>query len=300
MNGQEKDYEIFEGSYTAEFWQYDSRLGRRWNTDPVVDASQSPYACFNNNPIFFSDPNGDTPGEPYKGGIKVYEAADAKGEVPGANSKAGEAFQVGDYSLLPNYVTNDKGEEVLSHYTASTPVKQIKPGGGTEEVQRIDYVLGKDDLKAFKDNVKVYAGAANLMYGGGTKLASWQIDMLNGDGGYGGYLKEQWTNPYNLIAAAHMLTSAWPTQNQVNLSGATYKPVAAQSAAVKNQGVLNYLQRRAPGDWLKVYEAAYLDGKPVEVHYFIHKQTGQYFDSKIKQQGWSDQFTKGKNKITGQ
>ena len=38
FNGQEKDDEIFGStgtSYTAEFWQYDARIGRRWNVDPV-------------------------------------------------------------------------------------------------------------------------------------------------------------------------------------------------------------------------------------------------------------------------
>ena len=62
MNSQEKDNEIYgEGNaYTAEYWQYDSRLGRRWNVDPVVKAMTSPFASFTNNPIIFIDPNGDT------------------------------------------------------------------------------------------------------------------------------------------------------------------------------------------------------------------------------------------------
>lgn len=61
FNGQEKDNE-FAGnanSMTAEFWQYDSRLGRRWKTDPVVYPMESLYATFRNNPIFHSDPNGN-------------------------------------------------------------------------------------------------------------------------------------------------------------------------------------------------------------------------------------------------
>jgi hypothetical protein len=45
---------------TAEFWEYDTRLGRRWNCDPKPDASISSYSCFRNNPIWFSDPMGDT------------------------------------------------------------------------------------------------------------------------------------------------------------------------------------------------------------------------------------------------
>ena len=61
FNGMEKDDEItgVTGShYTAEFWEYDSRTGRRWNVDPMVYPWQSSYAAFNNNPIVFSDPLG--------------------------------------------------------------------------------------------------------------------------------------------------------------------------------------------------------------------------------------------------
>lgn len=60
FQGQERDDEIYGNgnAYTAEYWEYDSRLGRRWNVDPVVYAFQSPYATFNNNPIYFNDPTG--------------------------------------------------------------------------------------------------------------------------------------------------------------------------------------------------------------------------------------------------
>lgn len=60
FGGQEADNEIYGqgNAYTAEFWEYDPRLGRRWNVDPVMKASQSPYMCFNNNPIVFTDPSG--------------------------------------------------------------------------------------------------------------------------------------------------------------------------------------------------------------------------------------------------
>ncbi|MBW7869184.1 MAG: hypothetical protein H3C31_12780, partial [Brumimicrobium sp.] len=44
--------------YTAEFWEYSPRLGKRWNIDPVVKPHESPYAAFANNPIWFVDPNG--------------------------------------------------------------------------------------------------------------------------------------------------------------------------------------------------------------------------------------------------
>ncbi len=65
FGGQEKTDELKgEGNhYTAEFWEYDPRLGRRWNMDPVIAPWESPYAAFRNNPIYFIDPSGAEPEE---------------------------------------------------------------------------------------------------------------------------------------------------------------------------------------------------------------------------------------------
>ncbi len=81
MNGQEKDVEIFKGAMSAEFWEYDSRIGRRWNTDPVVKSWESPYLCFGGNPIYYSDVNGDDSEgwEPKKGGGYTYNPDPKKG-----------------------------------------------------------------------------------------------------------------------------------------------------------------------------------------------------------------------------
>jgi hypothetical protein len=59
-NGQEKTDEVAGNGnhYTAEYWEYDTRLGRRWNLDPVMKEYESPYACFANNPIWLVDLNG--------------------------------------------------------------------------------------------------------------------------------------------------------------------------------------------------------------------------------------------------
>ncbi len=60
FNGQEKSTEIEPNgnSMTAEFWQYDARIGRRWNVDPVYKAYESSYGTFAGNPLWFSDFNG--------------------------------------------------------------------------------------------------------------------------------------------------------------------------------------------------------------------------------------------------
>lgn len=61
FNGQEKTDEINGSSNhnTALFWEYDTRLGRRWNLDPNPQISISDYASFANNPILFTDLLGD-------------------------------------------------------------------------------------------------------------------------------------------------------------------------------------------------------------------------------------------------
>ncbi|KJS06201.1 MAG: hypothetical protein VR77_06185 [Flavobacteriales bacterium BRH_c54] len=49
---------ITGSSYSANYWQYDSRLGRRWNVDPITKVHESPYAAFANSPIYIVDTDG--------------------------------------------------------------------------------------------------------------------------------------------------------------------------------------------------------------------------------------------------
>ena len=58
FNGQEQDKVIYGESYTADYWQYDSRIGQRWNLDLIYTGMESRYATFGNNPIFYNDPDG--------------------------------------------------------------------------------------------------------------------------------------------------------------------------------------------------------------------------------------------------
>jgi len=60
---------------TAEYWEYDARLGRRWNIDPLRKPWQSDYLCFSNNPIWKVDPNGD---DDYFNAQGVYQYSDKK------------------------------------------------------------------------------------------------------------------------------------------------------------------------------------------------------------------------------
>jgi len=51
FNGQENSDEIGPNTTTAEYWEYDARIVRRWNVDPIGKEYESPYAAFSNNPI---------------------------------------------------------------------------------------------------------------------------------------------------------------------------------------------------------------------------------------------------------
>src|SRR5690625_4753177 len=63
FNGQEKVNEMsgMGNHNTAEFWEYDTRLGRRWNVDPKsgLMPNESPYAVNHGNPIVYKDTKGD-------------------------------------------------------------------------------------------------------------------------------------------------------------------------------------------------------------------------------------------------
>jgi hypothetical protein len=60
FNGQEHTSEVGDNNYTAQFWEYDSRTGRRWNLDPKPIDGVSQYSTFYSNPIRYSDRLGDT------------------------------------------------------------------------------------------------------------------------------------------------------------------------------------------------------------------------------------------------
>lgn len=61
FNGQERDDEIagVGNINTAEFWEYDARLCRRWNLDPKPQINMSDYCVMGGNPILFLDRLGD-------------------------------------------------------------------------------------------------------------------------------------------------------------------------------------------------------------------------------------------------
>jgi hypothetical protein len=97
INGQLKETDLNDNITTAMYWEYDSRIGRRWNVDPIFNISESPYACFANNPIVNTDIFGDDPGK--------------KKKKPAENKD--DALTVKAYEIVKkHYDSKDKGKDI--------------------------------------------------------------------------------------------------------------------------------------------------------------------------------------------
>ena len=99
FNSQMKEDEIYgEGNtYSAEYWMYDARLGRRWNIDPVDQISISNYAVLSNSPLFIIDPFGDT----------GFQLNNETGEISELTPEEGRDDGGDKYDVL--YSSNDDG-----------------------------------------------------------------------------------------------------------------------------------------------------------------------------------------------
>ncbi len=109
FGGQEKVDEISGSgnSYTAEYWQYDPRLGRRWNNDPIMKPWESPYATFSNNPIYYNDPLGLDASQPVKPGDGNGTAGST---APNGGTRKGDGSVSGGDAICPGCGKN--GEDI--------------------------------------------------------------------------------------------------------------------------------------------------------------------------------------------
>ncbi|MCB9059858.1 MAG: hypothetical protein H6627_14930 [Calditrichae bacterium] len=124
FNGQEKSLEIDQdgASMTAEFWQYDARIGRRWNVDPVIKDWESPYSTFSNNPILRVDPNGDSDTAKFLSNSQLLGAVKAAYNVINTDVKAGKYNASNDRAAELNGALEDyfkKNQNEYNGYVAA-------------------------------------------------------------------------------------------------------------------------------------------------------------------------------------
>lgn len=174
QNGQEQDRELNENIYTAEYWQYDARLGRRWNVDPLTKYWQSGYACFNNNPIVFADPTG-------LDGVPKQHTAEKKDTYSSLSKKYG--VTVDDLRKWNKY--GDKNIPIGATLNVSNPDKDLNIGGSDQKAASgEDFISSTDAVFKPAFNNGIYYGINEEKRWDNSKLIEELEDALT-DGTFG-------------------------------------------------------------------------------------------------------------------
>jgi len=189
INGQEKDKELNENITTALYWEYDSRIGRRWNIDPRPNISISPYNCFAGNPILYPDNNGDSiPTKIYGTDGKPTDVIPDKvqkmfnseyGIKVGYNSKTNMLYYGGEVETNIKVSPTAKAKLVSALSSTYSKKKSLRKFG--------DIIIGHNGLKTASGNtVDESHGMAGVkpikILGLGSRATiSWNIDAFNDD-----------------------------------------------------------------------------------------------------------------------
>jgi hypothetical protein len=152
FNSQERETEITEtpSHYSAEYWMYDSRLGRRWNLDPVDQTYISNYATFANNPMLFIDLDGRV-------------VTDTNGDVvftSNGNVQNGDWVSIGTdrgiESAQATYeegvISADDGTQISAFRLISIQISDRGDLMANEGLQRAMGKFYKETVNAFKTN----------------------------------------------------------------------------------------------------------------------------------------------------
>ena len=133
FNGQEKDQEIYnnQSTTTATFWEYDGRIGRRWNLDPKPQIFISDYAVMGNNPISFNDLLGD-------------KFKTSKDEKTARKIERTAAVRIG---LLSDKLKNTNSEEERNNISSSISELQ-KVSGEINEMRVADDIFTFNKTKS--------------------------------------------------------------------------------------------------------------------------------------------------------
>jgi hypothetical protein len=187
QNTQEKTPEIAPNTYTAEFWQYDARIVRRWNVDPRSNLSMSPYACFGGNPILYSDVKGDS--IPASFGTSSGQSSNQIPEVVQKQFQQeygitlgyenGKLFKAGDFKTDKKVSQSAKQEwenvlgstnsdiKLVFGYEIATGMNPTKPVTFTSPVSKGLYIENQKtafiDLADFRDDGTIFGAA--IAYG---------------------------------------------------------------------------------------------------------------------------------------
>jgi len=187
FNGQEKDDEVsgVGNSNTAAYWQYDNRLGKRFNMDMIVKADESSYATFSNNPIYFVDYNGLTPTNPGGDDLNIGEPVDGPSMMDDGNSGGGHI--IAKTAPLPKAGTSEDNRSNYGRVPSTYEGRLILGNLFNNLGNAKNYSPTNEELgaKAFREVRLLYNGSAvadHFMSNTGTPLVTSvpQSDNPNG------------------------------------------------------------------------------------------------------------------------
>lgn len=232
MNGQEKDDEIVGSGnmYTAEYWEYDARLGRRWNRDPVDKPWMSPYHAFSNKPIMNVDPNGAT-------------------DTDFINSKTGEATHVedgtnkvvtvndADFNKVKELGSDTKKtwskQESIDYMKIAETAPEIKPDSDIGKIARVVYGemsgLGTSNTDRAVVAESIVNRKATGLYG------DTYSDILT-PGQYNAMTKASYKDPYKYMADMKAKSLYFYEANEKKIVGNFLDAYSAAYKAYNNIG----------------------------------------------------------------
>ena len=126
FNGQEKSTEfVTDNFYTAQYWEYDSKLGRRWNVDPKPTVGFSDYSVFFNNPNKFIDVTGLKPTDDYYSKSGKYLGSD------GSKTKEMRIISADKYYEISSQNNGTTSDEATKQLQTDSKIITVKIGNGS-------------------------------------------------------------------------------------------------------------------------------------------------------------------------
>ena len=126
------------------FWEYDGRIGRRWNVDPVVKTNLSSYCTFSNNPILRIDPFGD---DDYFSNTGKYLRSDDKNTNTIMVDVNGKFYPLANlkipYKKSLGHIGQSSLLAIMNHYSKGVNAT------GVEEGVNVMHNVGKNRINIF-------------------------------------------------------------------------------------------------------------------------------------------------------
>src|SRR5690554_2357344 len=245
--------------------QLDPAIGRWMVQDPVIHHDYSPYSAFDNNPVYWSDPSG----------------ADAIQIGDNFHFSGDDAIKFFEEYLNRLNQKESTEETVSNMYEFETERDGIDTGGGGGNGKKKDTRTKEEKEASAKRWMEDLYDINKFLLEVRTAMAPI------------GEIKAVFTGGINAIKnIPAMFKSFFKTGSAAKgVSVMTdlskrfpgFEPLVTRiGGSASKSEIYPALQKIAKGDWIKVYQGGHINGKATEIHYYLHKASGQIANPKIK------------------